>query len=58
VITTFPDATKEEVDVAIAAAHEAFLFWRRSPISTRTAVLVKAAQPAACWQYHTAEARQ
>jgi succinate-semialdehyde dehydrogenase/glutarate-semialdehyde dehydrogenase len=44
VVATFPDATKEEVDLAIAAAHEAFLSWRESPFSTRTAVLAKAAE--------------
>jgi len=44
VLATFPDATKEEVDLAIAEAHEAFLSWRRSSFSIRTAVLAKAAQ--------------
>jgi len=44
VVATFPDATKDEVDAAITAAHEAFLSWRKSPFSTRTAVLAKAAE--------------
>jgi succinate-semialdehyde dehydrogenase / glutarate-semialdehyde dehydrogenase len=44
VVATFPDATKEEVDAAIAAAHEAFLSWRHSPFSSRTTVLAKAAE--------------
>jgi succinate-semialdehyde dehydrogenase/glutarate-semialdehyde dehydrogenase len=44
VVATFPDATKEEVDAAIAAAHNAFLSWRETPFSTRTAVLGKAAE--------------
>ena len=43
VIATFPDATKDEVDAAITAAHAAFLSWRDTPFSTRTAVLSKAA---------------
>jgi succinate-semialdehyde dehydrogenase/glutarate-semialdehyde dehydrogenase len=43
VIRTFPDATHEEVDAAITAAHSAFLSWRETPFSTRTAVLGKAA---------------
>jgi succinate-semialdehyde dehydrogenase/glutarate-semialdehyde dehydrogenase len=43
VVATFPDATNEEVDSAITAAHEAFLSWRETPFSTRTAVLAKAA---------------
>jgi succinate-semialdehyde dehydrogenase/glutarate-semialdehyde dehydrogenase len=43
VVATFPDASKEEVDAAIAAAHEAFLSWRESAFSTRTAFLAKAA---------------
>jgi succinate-semialdehyde dehydrogenase/glutarate-semialdehyde dehydrogenase len=42
-VATFPDATKEEVDLAIAAANEAFVSWRETPFSTRTAVLAKAA---------------
>jgi succinate-semialdehyde dehydrogenase/glutarate-semialdehyde dehydrogenase len=44
VVATFPDATKEEVDTAISAAHSAFLSWRETPFSTRTAVLAKAAK--------------
>jgi succinate-semialdehyde dehydrogenase/glutarate-semialdehyde dehydrogenase len=44
VVATFPDATVEEVDAAIAAAHSAFLAWRETPFSTRTAVLAKAAE--------------
>jgi succinate-semialdehyde dehydrogenase/glutarate-semialdehyde dehydrogenase len=43
VVATFPDATKEEVDAAITAAHDAFLVWRDTPFATRTAVLAKAA---------------
>jgi succinate-semialdehyde dehydrogenase/glutarate-semialdehyde dehydrogenase len=43
-VATFPDATKEEVDAAIAAAHEAFLSWRDTSFSARTAVLAKAAE--------------
>jgi succinate-semialdehyde dehydrogenase/glutarate-semialdehyde dehydrogenase len=43
-VATFPDATKEEVDAAIAAAHGAFLSWRDTPFPTRTAVLAKAAE--------------
>lgn len=43
VVATFPDATKQEVDDAIAAANAAFLSWRDTPFSTRTAVLAKAA---------------
>jgi succinate-semialdehyde dehydrogenase/glutarate-semialdehyde dehydrogenase len=42
-LATFPDATKAEVDQAIAAAHEAFLSWRETPFATRTGVLAKAA---------------
>jgi succinate-semialdehyde dehydrogenase/glutarate-semialdehyde dehydrogenase len=44
VVATFPDATEHEVDAAIAAAHEAFLSWRDTPFSTRTAVLAEAAR--------------
>jgi succinate-semialdehyde dehydrogenase/glutarate-semialdehyde dehydrogenase len=44
VVATFPDATKEEVDAAITAAHEAFLSWRDTPFSARTAFLAKAAE--------------
>jgi succinate-semialdehyde dehydrogenase/glutarate-semialdehyde dehydrogenase len=44
VVATFPDATVEEIDAAIAAAHSAFLAWRETPFSTRTAVLAKAAE--------------
>ncbi len=44
VVATFPDATQKDADAAIAAAHEAFLSWRRSPFSTRTAVLARAAE--------------
>lgn len=44
VVATFADATVEEVDAAIAAAHSAFLAWRETPFSTRTAVLAKAAE--------------
>ncbi|CAN5309013.1 NAD-dependent succinate-semialdehyde dehydrogenase [soil metagenome] len=43
-VATFADATLEEVDAAIAAAHSAFLAWRETPFSTRTAVLAKAAE--------------
>jgi succinate-semialdehyde dehydrogenase/glutarate-semialdehyde dehydrogenase len=43
-VATFADATLEEVDAAIAAAHGAFLAWRETPFSTRTAVLAKAAE--------------
>jgi succinate-semialdehyde dehydrogenase/glutarate-semialdehyde dehydrogenase len=43
VVATFPDATREEVDAAIDGAHRAFLAWRESPFSVRTAVLAKAA---------------
>jgi len=42
-VATFPDATEEEVDLAIAAAYDAFLSWRRTPFATRTQVLAKAA---------------
>jgi succinate-semialdehyde dehydrogenase / glutarate-semialdehyde dehydrogenase len=44
VVATFPDATTDEVDAAILAAHVAFLDWRETPFPTRTAVLAKAAQ--------------
>ena len=44
VVATFPDATKEEVDAAITAAHEAFLSWRDTPFTARTAFLAKAAE--------------
>ncbi|MES2092533.1 MAG: NAD-dependent succinate-semialdehyde dehydrogenase [Actinomycetota bacterium] len=44
VLATFADVTKEEVDAAITAAHHAFLAWRDTPFSTRTAVLAKAAE--------------
>jgi succinate-semialdehyde dehydrogenase/glutarate-semialdehyde dehydrogenase len=44
VVATFPDATVEEIDAAIAAAHSAFLAWGETPFSTRTAVLAKAAE--------------
>ncbi len=44
VVATFPDVTKEEVDAAITAAHHAFLAWRDTPFSTRTAVLATAAE--------------
>lgn len=44
VVATFPDATKEEVDAAITAAHGAFLAWRDTPFSERSAVLAKAAE--------------
>ncbi|MBB2976168.1 acyl-CoA reductase-like NAD-dependent aldehyde dehydrogenase [Microbacterium endophyticum] len=43
-VADFPDASKPEVDAAITAAHEAFLSWRTTPFSTRTAVLAKAAE--------------
>jgi succinate-semialdehyde dehydrogenase/glutarate-semialdehyde dehydrogenase len=42
-VATFPDATKQEVDTAIGAAHSAFLAWREAPFSQRTAALAKAA---------------
>jgi succinate-semialdehyde dehydrogenase/glutarate-semialdehyde dehydrogenase len=44
VVATFPDATTEEVDLAVAAAYGAFLSWRRTPFSARTACLAKAAE--------------
>ncbi|MBH0054273.1 NAD-dependent succinate-semialdehyde dehydrogenase [Salinibacterium sp. SWN139] len=44
VVATFPDATVQEVDEAITAAHQAFLSWRETPYSTRMEVLAKAAK--------------
>lgn len=44
VVATFPDATVQEVDEAIAAAHETFLSWRETAYSTRMEVLAKAAK--------------
>jgi succinate-semialdehyde dehydrogenase/glutarate-semialdehyde dehydrogenase len=44
VVATFPDATKEEVDAAIASAHEAFLTWRDTAFVTRTTMLANAAR--------------
>ncbi len=44
IVATFPDATKEEVDAALAAAHDAFLSWRDTPFPARTAMLAKAAE--------------
>ncbi|MEO7061198.1 MAG: NAD-dependent succinate-semialdehyde dehydrogenase [Lapillicoccus sp.] len=55
VVATFPDATKEEVDAAIAAAHEAFLSWRETPFSDRTAVLARAAALLRADKRHYAE---
>ncbi|AMM20976.1 succinate-semialdehyde dehydrogenase [Frondihabitans sp. PAMC 28766] len=43
IVASFDDATTEEVDAAIGAAHDAFLSWRETPFSERTAVLAKAA---------------
>ncbi|AMM22711.1 succinate-semialdehyde dehydrogenase (plasmid) [Frondihabitans sp. PAMC 28766] len=43
IVASFDDATIEEVDAAIGAAHDAFLSWRDTPFSERTAVLAKAA---------------
>ncbi|MBK4349044.1 NAD-dependent succinate-semialdehyde dehydrogenase [Lacisediminihabitans changchengi] len=55
VVATFPDATKQEVDAAITAAHDAFLTWRETPFSTRTAVLAKAAELLRADKRHYAE---
>lgn len=43
VIKTFPDATDAEVTDAISQAHNAFLAWKKTPFSTRGAILQKAA---------------
>ncbi len=43
VVQRFPDATDAEVGNALDAAHEAFLVWRDTSFSQRTAVLKKAA---------------
>lgn len=42
-IKTFPDATNEEVEQAIAEAHDAFLNWRETRFSERAAILQNAA---------------
>lgn len=43
IVASFADATTEEVDAAIGAAHQAFLSWRDTPFSERTAILGRAA---------------
>jgi succinate-semialdehyde dehydrogenase/glutarate-semialdehyde dehydrogenase len=42
-VKTYPDATDEQVDAAVAQAHETFRTWRHSPFAQRSAVLRKAA---------------
>jgi succinate-semialdehyde dehydrogenase/glutarate-semialdehyde dehydrogenase len=44
VVATFADATQQEVDLAIDQAYGAFLTWRHSSFSARTAVLARAAK--------------
>ncbi|WP_080796550.1 NAD-dependent succinate-semialdehyde dehydrogenase [Corynebacterium pacaense] len=43
VVKTFDTATPEQIDAAIAGAHERFLSWRETPIEQRAALLQKAA---------------
>lgn len=54
-VATFPDATVQEVDEAITAAHETFLTWRETPYSTRMEVLAKAAKLLRADKRHYAE---
>jgi succinate-semialdehyde dehydrogenase/glutarate-semialdehyde dehydrogenase len=42
-LKTYPEMAAEEVDAAIATAHERFATWRRVPFSQRAAVLRRAA---------------
>jgi acyl-CoA reductase-like NAD-dependent aldehyde dehydrogenase len=42
-LKTYPEMTAEEVDAAIATAHESFATWRRVPFSQRATVLRRAA---------------
>lgn len=43
VLKTFEDATPEQIEAAIAGAHQAFLKWREESVDTRAALLQKAA---------------
>lgn len=43
VVTTFPDATEEQVDAALSQAQEAFQGWKKLPIEQRQEVLQRAA---------------
>ncbi|MDF0543962.1 NAD-dependent succinate-semialdehyde dehydrogenase [Sphingobium sp. H39-3-25] len=42
-LKTFPDATDDEVRVAIGKAHNAFLSWKQAPFAERGRILQKAA---------------
>lgn len=44
VIASVPDATKEQLDAAIAAARNAFPEWSRTPLVQRQAALIKIAE--------------
>src|SRR5699024_5607096 len=43
-VKAFDDATPEQIESAIAGAHEAFLSWRNQPVEERAALLGRAAQ--------------
>lgn len=43
-VKAFDDATPEQIETAIAGAHEAFLSWRNQPVEERAALLGRAAQ--------------
>lgn len=44
VIASVPDATKEQLDAAVAAARNAFPGWSQTPLSQRQAALIKIAE--------------
>ncbi|MCD9007150.1 NAD-dependent succinate-semialdehyde dehydrogenase [Luteimonas sp. XNQY3] len=43
-LKTFPEASHDEIDAAIARAHAAFLDWRERPLDARAKVLGRAAE--------------
>jgi succinate-semialdehyde dehydrogenase/glutarate-semialdehyde dehydrogenase len=44
VLAEFPALTDEEIDRAVAAAHEAFLDWRQLPVTERAAIVRRAGE--------------
>lgn len=44
VVKTFDDATPEQIETAIAGAHNAFQSWKNQPVEERAALLGRAAQ--------------
>lgn len=43
VVKTFDDATPEQIETAIAGAHNAFQSWKNQPVEERAALLGRAA---------------